>query len=383
MAQDRAELIFVAGPQQGERSLLMSATVVVGRHPSCDIQITEHTVSREQVRFQLTPHGWIVGSIASSPIRINGKRYKAGQQIILDTGDILGVGLETEILFVAQGDDVDAALAEMREMHPQFADFIAGAAPRAPAAPAAPAPPAPPTAALPGLPTTPPPLTPGQSMPDMPELEQDEEEALADELAEAEKARKAKVRKYAIGFGIYGTLLLVFLAAMSMRPTDEETGPTLLPPRLSDREIEKILTAKLKIPPRDIIADQTLRDARRAFDDFPQVPGAMYRAVKYFKMYLVHSHRTKEGFASPKDNKLYSDAQEELVWAVTRAYRRGWAHTKNEDWNAALRDFQYVQRMLPVNEEPLPDPKNKLFLNVRRYIMYIRSKTAKKDTGRF
>jgi len=376
MAQDRAELIFVAGPQQGERSLLMSSNVVVGRHPSCDIQITEHTVSREQVRFQLTPHGWIVGSIASSPIRINSKRYKAGQQIILDTGDILGVGVETEILFVAQGDDVDAALAEMRQTYPQFADFVAGAAPSARVTPR-------PSDAGPGLPTTPLPVTPEPTGPDMPDLEQGEEDALADEVAEAEKARKIKVRKYAIGFGIYGTVLIVFFAAMSMRPTDKEGTPTSLPPRFSDREIERILTAKLKIPPRDIIADQTLRDARRAFDDFPQVPGAMYRAVKYFKMYLVHSRRTETGFVKPADNQLYSDAQDELVWAITRAYRRGWKHTKNEDWHAALRDFQLVQRMLPVNEEPLPDPNNKLFLNVRKYIMYIRGKTAKKDTGRF
>jgi len=376
MAQDRAELIFVAGPQQGERSLLMSATVVVGRHPSCDIQITEQTVSREQVRFQLTPHGWIVGSIASSPIRINGKRYKAGQQIILDTGDILGVGIETEILFVAQGADVDAALAEMREMHPEYADFIAGAAPLERAAPAMPDSSA--TLPIPAMP-----LEAEVAFPDMPDLERDEQDAQASEEAQAEKARKAKIRKYAIGFGVYGTLLVGLIIVMSMRPTSEEDAIAGLPERLSDRMISKILRKKLDIGPREIRADETLSDARRAFDDFPQDPGAMYRAVKYFEMYIQYANRTKQGFDTSKDQGAQKEAEDELVLAVTRAYRRGWKHTKNEEWYAALRDFQLVQRMLPVNEEPLPDNKNELFRNVREYILYIRSKTVKKDTGRF
>jgi len=379
MAKDRAELIFISGPQQGERSLLMAATVIVGRHPTCDIQITEQTVSRQQVRFQLTPHGWVVSSIASSPIRIDGKRFKAGQQIIVDTGDVLGVGLETEMLFVAQGADVEAALAELAETQPQFADFGGAAALQAPSTkPAAPATP-PPTASVPPLPEATPPPPPPE-----PEDEEEIEESLVDEIAAAEQARKTKVRKYAVGFGIYGVLLIGFIAAMQMRPTGEPGTSGGPPIRIPDREIELILTKKRHdIPKREIRSPEILQQARRHYDDYPQYPGAMFRAVKNFNIYLAYSGRTDLGFAQSKDQRLYLDAREKLVESVTRAYRLAWKHTKNEDWHAALREFLVVQEMLPVNEDPYPDEDNRLFANVRDFIKYIRGKTAKKEDRRF
>ena len=376
MAKDRAELIFVSGPQQGERSLLMAATVIVGRHPSCDIQITEHTVSRQQVRFQLTPHGWVVASIASSPIRINGKRYKAGQQIILDTGDVLGVGLDTEMLFVAQGADVEAALGDMAETHPQFADFGGVAALREPSAKPSASPPPPMPSAM-QMPQAAPP-------PPEPEIEEEMEESLLDEVVAAEQARKTKVRKYAVGFGVYGLLLVGFIAAMQMRPTGEEGTVGGPPVRIPDREIATILTARRPdIPKREIRSPEILEQARRFYDDYPQYPGAMFRAVKHFNIYLAYSGRTEQGFVDEQDGRLYRDAQEKLVTSVIKAYRLAWKHTKNEDWHAALREFLAVQDMLPVNEDPYPDENHKLFTNVRRFIMFIRGKTAKKEDRRF
>jgi len=376
MAQNRAELIFVAGPQQGERSLLMTASVVIGRHPSCDIQITEHTVSRQQARFQLTPHGWVVASVASSPVRVNSRRYKAGQQIILDTGDILGVGLETEMLFVAQGDDVEAALAEMRQAYPQFADFTGAVAPQAPPEPTEPPSPTQP------LPThdhdlpTPPVPAPEPEAPDL--MVDTEEERLAAEAAEAEKEKKAKIRKYLVGFGIYGVLFMGFIVAMSMRPS----GPTVDNKplrRLTDREIEKILTKELNVRKRKVRAPEALDMARRYYDDHPQRPDAMYMAVKHFQMYLAYKG-WEQGFPDTENEALYQSAKNTLVESVTEVYRRAWKETKNEDWDAALRDFQLVQQMIPVQSEPFPDEDNALFKNVRRYIRYIRQKTAKKPT---
>ena len=380
MAQNRAELIFVAGPQQGERSLLMTAAVVIGRHPSCDIQITEQTVSREQARFQLSPHGWVVASVASSPVRVNGRRYKIGQQIILETGDIVGVGLDTEMLFVAQGDDIEAALAEMREAHPQFAGFagtVVGETPSEPAGPA-PTPHAVPVQGL-DLPTPPVPASQPEAM-DL--IVATEEETLAAEAVESDKQRKAKLLKYLVGFGIYGAVMVAVIAGIYvMRSGDaleDKEGPLK---RLTDREIEKILTAELKARSRPQRAEGALNMARRFYDDFPQRPEAMYMAVKHFQIYLKFTKM--KGFPNTADQALYQSAKNKLVESVTKVYRRAWKETKNEDWDAALRDFQHVQEMIPVQSEPYPDKDNGLFSNVRRYIRYIRKKTAKAPSRRF
>ena len=375
MSQNRAELIFIAGPQQGQRSLLMTASVVIGRHPSCDIQITEQTVSRQQARFRLSPHGWVVGSLASSAIRVNTRRYKASQQIILETGDILGVGIETEMLFVAQGDDVEAALAEMREAHPQFAGFTVMAPVEAP------------TDQVP-MPPTPPVERPDAFAPPVPVPEpepldlivSDRDEALAVEAAETEKERKAKLRKYVVGFGLYGVLFLGFIIAMSLRPTEDTVDGVKLE-RLPDREIEKILTKDLDIPERPRYAEDALDKARRHYDDFPQQPDAMYKAVKQFKIYLKFTGM--QGFQKAENQTLYRNAKNTLVDSVTEVYHRAWKEFKNEDWDASLRDFQEVLRMIPVQDEPYPDKDNKLFLNVRRHIRFIRDKTASKPQRRF
>ena len=353
----------------------MTASVVIGRHPSCDIQITEQTVSRQQARFRLSPHGWVVGSLASSAIRVNTRRYKASQQIILETGDILGVGIETEMLFVAQGDDVEAALAEMREAHPQFAGFTVMAPVEAP------------TDQVP-MPPTPPVERPDAFAPPVPVPEpepldlivSDRDEALAVEAAETEKERKAKLRKYVVGFGLYGVLFLGFIVAMSMRPTEDVVDGTPLK-RLTDREIEKILTKELKIKGRPRYGEEALDKARRYYDDYPQQPDAMYQSVKHFQIYLKHTGM--QGFPDTENQGLFQNAKNTLVDEVTEVYRRAWKETKNEDWDAALRGFQQVLRMIPVQADPYPDKDNKLFLNVRRYIRFIRDKTADKPQRRF
>ena len=382
MARNRAELIFVAGPQQGERNLLMTATVVIGRHPSCDIQIIEQTVSRQQAQVQLSPHGWVVVSLASSPIRINGKRYRAAQQIILDTGDILGVGLETEMLFVAQGDDVEAALGQMRETYPQFASFagVSALAPDEPAGPA-PTPKAMPIQAAHAPPPPRPPVPEAIHEPaPMDVIVADQDEALADEVAEAERVRKAKLRKYLVGFGIYGALFVGFIVAMSLRPTGDDEIPKDLK-RLSDSKIRTILTKDLAIKPREIHAEEMLNKARRHYDDYPQRPESMYMAVKHFQIYLAFTGDNI--FPDTKDLRLYQDAKVELVKSVTAVYRRAWKETKNEDWNAALRDFELVQRMIPVKEGDYPDLDNELFLNVREFIKFVRGRLADKPSRRF
>ncbi|GAG21121.1 unnamed protein product, partial [marine sediment metagenome] len=79
MSQPRPELIVVSGIAQGQRAVLMDNVAFLGRSGECDVQINEPTISRKQVKFKLAPGGWILESISSGPIRINGKKYKTGQ----------------------------------------------------------------------------------------------------------------------------------------------------------------------------------------------------------------------------------------------------------------------------------------------------------------
>ena len=110
MAEPCPELIFLSGPQRGERAAILQSPAVAGRSPQAEIILREQGASREQTRFELTREGWIMENLSANGTRVNGKRYKAGKKILLDTGDILGVGRDTEILYVAAGDDPDTAL---------------------------------------------------------------------------------------------------------------------------------------------------------------------------------------------------------------------------------------------------------------------------------
>ena len=79
MPQNRAVLIFVSGPQKGERLSLPGGILLAGRSASAHILLAEQYASREQFRFQFTHDGWIVENIGTSPVKINGKKFKKNQ----------------------------------------------------------------------------------------------------------------------------------------------------------------------------------------------------------------------------------------------------------------------------------------------------------------
>jgi pSer/pThr/pTyr-binding forkhead associated (FHA) protein len=118
MVSAMPELIFVSGPQQGERAVIMTGTAVLGRSPSADVKLLEEAASREHVRFQLTRDGWVMENLSANGTLINGRRYKKDKKILLDTGDVMGIGLETRILYVSPGDDPEEALEDWRQANP-------------------------------------------------------------------------------------------------------------------------------------------------------------------------------------------------------------------------------------------------------------------------
>ena len=226
MAAGQAEFIYVGGPQSGQRAALMSAVVTVGRGREADVQLTEEHISRKHFQLMFTQDGWVFENLSPLKSRVNGKKYKVGKKIILDTGDVIGVGAETELLFVSPGDDPEAALIAFRQSGARKGKSrSASSGSAAPATPAAPAGGDQPDDAL---------ETGKKAGMSSPVQAEDEEEVELTDEELAAQAQRAKLKKYATIFGAYLGLLgvvVVILMSMSRGPsitTDADGKPVLL-----------------------------------------------------------------------------------------------------------------------------------------------------------
>ncbi len=356
MAPGRPELVFVAGCQAGQRSVLMSNITVAGRSQTADVQLREEYVSREQFRLTYTTDGWIVENLSATPIRINGKKYKRGLRVIVETGDVVGVGMKTEILFVAQGDDAEEAYAAYRT------DHALGPAAQAP-----------------------PPVEEkdqqGQIPPDAgevgeePEEEETEEEPEADqgEMDADEEAiqRKAKVKKYGIMFGVYMGLLIAGGIVMSFVFGDKTEEASSIRD-LNQRDIEHALTTEPKRKGRDPrAAAEALKDAKAMLQDATVRDGNLYKSIKYFRLHLTY----KRGpFDRVEDERLYQEAVDKLVELVQKKYRSALIFERNKQWGQAMLLFEEMLRIVPAKSEPEPEARNLLFDNVKDHLVFVRQK---------
>ena len=273
MNSARPELIFVRGPQQGERAVMMTNAVLVGRSPAADVRLTEQTASREQVRFALSPEGWLMENLSTNGTRINGKNYKKKKKLILETGDTLAVGVDTEILYVAPGDDPEEAIAEYRQAHAPKEAPAAEAPPEpapAPAAkpqakpapakaPAAEAEPSPAKSAKPGKPAKA--GKSGEGAKDAKALQED-----AEKDGEKEQIKGKKLKVILLATVMVGMLLLG--AAMAIKSIVGETlgppPPSL--PNLSSMDITEALDAPL--PEKPPSPDKAVASLNRAVKSY-------------------------------------------------------------------------------------------------------------------
>ena len=350
MARTHPELIFVTGPQAGRREALMSNVAVAGRSTSADIQLTEQYVSRQQFRLTYAADGWIVENLSDKPIRINRKKFKRGKKVIVETGDVVAVGAETEMLFVAQGDDAEEALAAYRAGRaaeerpaPAEAKRERGGMPAAPAA--------------------------VREQP-QPQPSAEPEAAQLEENAEAMQ-RKAKLKKYGILFAVYVGLLIAGAIVVNwLRGGGTVTTAPL--ERLSPRQIEYALKAGLKRKVRDMMAaTKALRDAKATYQDAAVKDGNLYKSIKYFKLHLAY----KRGqFENVEDERLYQRAMDELVAKVQRKYRSAVLFERNKEWREARLLFEEMLRIVPAKAEPEPEEYNPFFDNVKDHLVYVRKK---------
>lgn len=350
MTDVRPELIFVAGPQRDERAVLMSNLVVAGRSPTAEVGITEQYASREHVRFTLTADGWVMENLSPNGTRVNGKRFKSPKKkVLLGTGDVLGVGLETEILFVSPGDDPTVAVQTYRKAHPlPVGEQAPEALERGQVAPVSIAEPPAGEPLLPGKP----------------------------ERTTEDRQRRARIKKFAVGYAIF-IAAVVGLVALLLAMRGEETqkvGPTKF---LSDKKIAEILSEVPSVGnPIPIRAAAELREARGIYANLPSKPGDLYRCVRTYHLYLAYK-RDPGVFESVQDERNYQRSRARLIELVRKTYRNAWVREQAGDWAGSVSGYDELLRIVP-EQQPDNPVKDHLLRNVRDHVTYVRGKMRTK-----
>lgn len=347
MSKHRPELIFVEGPQKGQRLVLTRPRSILGRGSGSDILLSEEYVSRQQARYELLQIGPTLENLSSRGTWINGKRFKAGKKVQLETGDLIGMGAETQVLFVAAGDEVKEALNEYQRPRKGKKDAFGRktkleAPEEAPAA-VEPAPEA------------------GQPQEELEILVEEEEPARPSEMTpdEREQARKAaRRRKLMIGLGIYvGCVVLAGIVIGRFVNVREPAGSPQQP-ILTEGQIKRDLRAPLKRTPNPLQKEKRLREARGLYAQYRLNWRHLHEIVYNFKEALAYSG--KGFFDSTEDQRVYNECLAHFTQLVQERYRRACILEKKKDWAAAEAHFRDLLGIIG-------DQKNPVFKNVQSH----------------
>ncbi len=342
MSDKFAEIVFVAGPQIGRRLLLKRSVMPVGRGADCLIRVDEPYVSRQHAQFLFTTEGWVVEGASEQPTFVNDKRYKKGVRVILDTGDAIGLGEETRLLFVQKGQDVLAAVRDWQGAHP---------------APAAEEPPMPP---------------PVPVVEDEADVTDDLQPQAATIHDAVEAKSQSKIRKYGIFLGISMGMFLLIMIAGLLKKDDGGPGPGEgdgPPKAMTDEQIRTALDRKLpRVSASAVTIDGYLDKARSAWHDRTSRDGELYACVANFQMYLAC--RPTGTFKTVEDERLYRDALSELTANVRQKYRDAYLMSCQRQWRDSYAGFLQLQRIVPDHDSPIWD-------SVARQLKYVREQASK------
>jgi hypothetical protein len=354
MSQASPELVFVGGPQKGQRAVLIKRVMVAGRLPSCDIVLTEETVSRKQMQFEMTPEGWVVESLSDRGILVNGKKYK-GKQVLLDTGDVIAAGAETQMLFVGPDDDAGEAVDEYLKNHPEAA------------APPPPAPPEPAQGEEAQEPATPLAVSvkPARAVAVPP----------VDVPAGGAKPGR-KMRKYLILGGVYVGLMVALVVALSSLKK-KNIGSAGEVKWLDDDTIALALREDIQRQSNADLAVERLNEALSLWGNRNFRRGNLQKCVKSFKLALAYSEK-KSDFDDPVVSEQYRVARDELIALVQRIYQRALPQEKDNRWPEAVTTWDELSVHLPPDHEWDTPGYKKLVSNIMAHGAYARTRLPKK-----
>ena len=106
--EDYPILVAQEGPLKGQRWAL-SKTLMVGRDPTCDVNVQDRQVSRFHARITPTPEGVTIEDLGSK----NGTNHNGTEitsPVMLQDGDSLGIALAQQFVFLTS--DATMPLAE-------------------------------------------------------------------------------------------------------------------------------------------------------------------------------------------------------------------------------------------------------------------------------
>jgi len=357
MAERHPHLIILGGPDGGRTIVVDRLPVTVGRLATCQIRLAEQYISREHFRLAASAEGVVLDVLSGAGVRIAGHKYRKGKHILLATGDVVDVGAETEILFVAADDDPKAALADL-----EAARAAAAAARQA----------EPPPAELVEEAELPEAELPEAETPEAPEAE-------AEPLTPARQAelqRKQRMRKILIGLGVYLALLAigaVLLSIWSSSTTSRDAGGPALEVLTKEEMLEHLKRPEAGLSANSQEADRAAAEARRLFTGRHIHAGDTYRCIRQYIRYKAFAgDRLRFEVASDQTN--FDTALNELTAELWPAYQRACLESRQGRWHAAKDEFERVRDLVPDQNDPI----NR---NVQRHLkrVYDRIRKSKRN----
>lgn len=354
MSEVFPELVIVAGPQKGERVTLRELVMVLGRSGEADVLLTEQFVSRQHARYERGPEGPTVECLSDHGLWVNGKRYKPGKRLLLASGDMLGLGHETEILFVAAGDETGEVLAAWQGRPKPVNAFGKKVAPAAPARKE---------------------TSHGRSEDSRPPAKQAKPRKVetlpsADAAVVSEKKRR---RRLYIMLGIYIVALTVGATVLYIA-TEKPTGSAQAPPMLTEQQIAEALTERPALTPNLKQMSDRLEQARTTYAQCGQDTRKLYQVVRLFDEALAYSG--KSVFDNPDDEKAYTAALKTLTDSLTDRYRDAMLLEKAQNWTKAEQKFSELLAIL--TSYSATSDKDVLFSNVQLHHRYIKATLLRK-----
>jgi hypothetical protein len=385
----RAHLESRGGPEKGETFRLAPGVTVIGRDPSCDIQLSEPAISRQHCRIDHAGEEWVLRNLSSNGTRI--KRTEI-EEHVLSNGDEIRIGAKTRLVFVLE----ERLVAE--GARPQFRPRTAE----------------------------------GEAV-----GADEEEEAETAEDEEEEPSLFKRRRGLFIGLAAYLGVLIIggVLAAVYLKGGGPGGGPggiprlsleeriippggstplrveeatsttyhcvnnrgeTVLVPRQAVETGEARKVAGIKqaievtyltpeefqrrrrrneIPPdypyvlevsrSPTRAKRLIREARQAYlvSDMPGNEEKLFYAVRYFQR--AQAHYGMRFLPDPDDEKLHQDATGNLINRVHGLYREAIRVAKTGDYGKAISMYEKVLDYVPERE-------NIIYQNVTRRLSQVR-----------
>ena len=295
----------------------------------------------------LTGEGWLIENLSNNPIWVNGKKFKTGKRILLDTGDVVRLALETHLLFVAAGDDSEAALAQWRETNGET---------HTPAAQGEP-----PQVDKPGAPLAPggPPQRRRQVKPARPLTSRSARLKKSLDDATPRPARRSAVLL------VVSDRRMIDWSSASRCPRDEDQSKRA--PRPGPGEDPSSRPHSRSARARSD-ATRYEQDARALFQIRHDLPGNLYECVKYFKLSLAYRNNLPP---TPVVAEEFRKAKQELIERVCQKYEHGYVSLRSKNWLRAKENFEALLQLYPVKSGVEPEANNPIWESTIRYLTYI------------